>query len=92
MRLLVRTDSLHSFDTLPHNRQLQTVLCCVGRYMFAELFLWHDPGHVQDISKGLESVQHFEHVDTKRRLNNIVHVSGLHDKASEFCPLHFYSC
>eukprot|EP00775_Hariotina_reticulata_P006584 gene6584-6812_t len=54
--------------------------------MFAELFLWHDPGHVQDISKGLEPVQHFEHVDTKRRLNNIVHVSGLHDKMLPIKP------
>lgn len=41
--------------------------------------MWWNPGHIQDALGGLQPTDHYEDVETKRRLNNIIHVSGLID-------------
>lgn len=46
-------------------------------YMFHELYMWHSAGELQSVSTGLEPCQHHENPETKRRLNNLIHVSGL---------------
>ncbi|KAF8062643.1 histone deacetylase-like amidohydrolase [Scenedesmus sp. PABB004] len=55
-------------------------------YLFHELFMWHNPGAMQNAGKGLEPVEHFENADTKRRLNNLVHASGLIDALVQVKP------
>jgi len=52
-------------------------------YLFAEHFMWHNPGYVQDALHGLQPTPHFEDVETKRRLNNVIHYSGLIDKVDQ---------
>lgn len=87
-------------------------------YLFAEQFMWHNPGYlqvrpthsallhqwvlpdqqqlawasnhtaivsvlVQSALHGLQPTPHFEDVETKRRLNNIIHYSGLIDKVQQ---------
>lgn len=38
---------------------------------------------LQDALNGLQPVEHYEDVETKRRLNNLVHVSGLIDSLNQ---------
>jgi acetoin utilization deacetylase AcuC-like enzyme len=37
----------------------------------------------QDVLTGLQPTDHYEDVETKRRLNNIIHVSGLIDSLTQ---------
>lgn len=55
-------------------------------YLFHELYLWHNAGHVQSLSKHIQSAQHWEHPETKRRLHNLVSVSGLIDELKLLKP------
>jgi len=45
-------------------------------YVFEELYMWHNPG-VMPGTKYLEPTEHWENHETKRRLNNLVNISGL---------------
>ncbi|KAJ9515920.1 hypothetical protein QJQ45_016910 [Haematococcus lacustris] len=48
-------------------------------YLFHELCMWHNPGALQSISSFVEPTRHWENVETKRRLHNMVQASGLAD-------------
>jgi acetoin utilization deacetylase AcuC-like enzyme len=50
-------------------------------YVFEELYMWHNPG-VMPGPKYLEPTEHWENHETKRRLNNLVGVSGLDEHVS----------
>jgi acetoin utilization deacetylase AcuC-like enzyme len=45
-------------------------------YVFEEVYLWHDTGSLNG-SKWLEPCEHWENPHTKRRLHNLVTISGL---------------
>jgi acetoin utilization deacetylase AcuC-like enzyme len=55
-------------------------------YLFHELYLWHNAGHVQSLSKHIQPAQHWEHPETKRRLHNLIAVSGLLDELKPLKP------
>lgn len=48
-------------------------------YVFEERYMWHDPGNIQ-FSTWLEPIEHWENSHTKRRLHNLICVSGFIDK------------
>eukprot|EP01035_Chromulina_nebulosa_P031567 gene31567-42091_t len=45
-------------------------------YVFEESYMWHNPGVIRD-SKWVEPMEFWENADTKRRLHNLVTVSGM---------------
>ncbi|WP_158891009.1 class II histone deacetylase [Amycolatopsis anabasis] len=54
-------------------------------YLYHELFGWHDPGNQAglfppDPRRGVQPLRHFENADTKRRIHELVVVSGLIDE------------
>ena len=55
-------------------------------YLFHELYLWHNAGHVQSMSQHIQPTQHWEHPETKRRLHNLLAVSGLLDQLHPLKP------
>jgi acetoin utilization deacetylase AcuC-like enzyme len=60
-------------------------------YVYHELFGWHDTGTnagllPADHRLGLQPSQHFENADTKRRLHELVVVSGLVDQLTRMSP------
>ncbi|GBF95693.1 class II histone deacetylase [Raphidocelis subcapitata] len=44
-----------------------------------EIFMWHEPGATQNTRKGLQPTPHFESAESKRRLHNLLEVSGTLD-------------
>mmetsp|Transcript_9120 Transcript_9120/g.15931 ORF Transcript_9120/g.15931 Transcript_9120/m.15931 type:complete len:404 (-) Transcript_9120:299-1510(-) len=46
-------------------------------YWWDELCFWHNPGHVKSMSRFIEPTKHWESAETKRRIHNLVVVSGL---------------
>lgn len=52
-------------------------------YVFAERFLWHDPGSIS-FSKWVEPGEPWENKETKRRMHSLLDVSGL---LSELVPI-----
>ena len=51
--------------------------------VFHELYLWHDTGnHADYVPYGfpVEPFQHSENPDAKRRIKNLMEVSGLYEK------------
>jgi acetoin utilization deacetylase AcuC-like enzyme len=48
-------------------------------YLFEEAYMWHDPGN-QAITKWVEPTEHWENPHTKRRMHNLVIISGLYDR------------
>jgi acetoin utilization deacetylase AcuC-like enzyme len=55
-------------------------------YMFHELYMWHHPGDLHNTRKGVQPTPHWESAESKRRLNNLIHVSGLHDHLITVAP------
>jgi acetoin utilization deacetylase AcuC-like enzyme len=60
-------------------------------YLYHEIFGWHDTGSVAglfpaDPRSGLQPFQHFENAETKRRLHELVVVSGLIDRLTRIPP------
>ena len=47
--------------------------------MYHELMFWHDPGHLGSVRRRVQPTRHVEHSETKRRLHNLLAVSGLLD-------------
>jgi hypothetical protein len=38
---------------------------------------WHNPGEIGDLGTRVQPTRHLEHAETKRRLHNLVALSGL---------------
>jgi hypothetical protein len=55
-------------------------------YMFHELYMWHHPGDLHNTRRGVQPTPHWESAESKRRLNNLIHVSGLHDHLVTVAP------
>ncbi len=60
-------------------------------YLYHEIFGWHDTGtnaglFPSDPGAGLQPFNHFENAETKRRLHELVVVSGLIDQLSRVAP------
>jgi acetoin utilization deacetylase AcuC-like enzyme len=62
------------------NSETAVVIICVKMpktgYVFEELYMWHSPGDMPG-NKWLEPTEHWENAATKRRLHNLVTISGL---------------
>ncbi|MFB7336311.1 class II histone deacetylase [Streptomyces adustus] len=61
-------------------------------YLYHELFGWHDTGTnaglaPSDPAAGLQPFVHFENAETKRRLHELIVVSGLIDKLERIRPV-----
>lgn len=48
-------------------------------YLYHELYFWHCPGPWGNLKQYIQPTRHPEHTETKRRLHNLVSVSGLLD-------------
>jgi hypothetical protein len=46
-------------------------------YVWSELMFWHNPGEIGDLASRVQPTRHLEHAETKRRLHNLVGLSGL---------------
>ena len=62
-------------------------------YLYHELFSWHDTGTnagviPADPAAGLQPFMHFENPDTKRRIHELIVVSGLIDRLERIRPRH----
>ncbi len=62
-------------------------------YLYHELFGWHDTGTFAgeisaDPKKGLQPYSNFEHSDTKRRIHELIVVSGLINHLERIEPRH----
>ena len=62
-------------------------------YLYHELFGWHDTGTFAgeisaDPKKGLQPYSNFEHSDTKRRIHELIVVSGLINHLVRIEPRH----
>ena len=62
-------------------------------YLYHELFGWHDTGTFTgeisaDPKKGLQPYSNFEHSDTKRRIHELIVVSGLINHLVRIEPRH----
>lgn len=60
-------------------------------YVYHEIFGWHDTGtHAgllpSDPAAGLQPFQHFENAETKRRMHELIVVSGLIDQLERISP------
>ncbi len=60
-------------------------------YLYHEIFGWHDTGTHAGLFPsnplaGLQPLQHFENAETKRRLHELVVVSGLIDQLTRLAP------
>jgi acetoin utilization deacetylase AcuC-like enzyme len=60
-------------------------------YVYHELFGWHDTSSAgglfpSDPRRGVQPMWHFEHPDTKRRIHELVVVSGLIDHLERLAP------
>ena len=57
--------------------------------VFHELYLWHDTGnHADYVPYGfpVEPFKHSENPDAKRRIKNLMEVSGLYEKLFQIPP------
>ncbi len=62
-------------------------------YVYHELFGWHDTGTAaglmpSDPAAGLQPFVHFENAETKRRLHELIVISGLVDSLVRIRPVH----
>ncbi|HEY8481383.1 MAG TPA: class II histone deacetylase [Spirillospora sp.] len=62
-------------------------------YLYHEIFGWHDTGSnaglfCSDPSKGLQPFVHMENAETKRRIHELIVVSGLIDRLERVRPRH----
>ncbi|MEU9505379.1 class II histone deacetylase [Micromonospora sp. NPDC048170] len=60
-------------------------------YVYHPLFFWHDTGTAAGLAPanppaGIQPLAHFESPDTKRRIHELVHVSGLLDNLAQIRP------
>ncbi|KAF6262071.1 hypothetical protein COO60DRAFT_1268392 [Scenedesmus sp. NREL 46B-D3] len=55
-------------------------------YLFHELYFWHEPGPWGNLKQYVQPTRHPEHAETKRRLHNLVSVSGLLDQLQVLKP------
>ena len=59
-------------------------------FVFNELYLWHDTGnYAGTLPAGLQVQpgEHYEHAETKRRLKNLLEVSGLSEQLTPISPV-----
>jgi hypothetical protein len=64
---------------LSRQPSFKAAACAKGLHHPAVLILFWFCTPLQDALHGLQPTEHYEDVETKRRLNNIIHVSGLID-------------
>jgi acetoin utilization deacetylase AcuC-like enzyme len=50
------------------------------------LMFWHNPGHFGSVARRIQPARHVEHEETKRRLHNLISVSGLADHLKPVPP------
>eukprot|EP00775_Hariotina_reticulata_P006585 gene6585-6813_t len=55
-------------------------------YLHHELYLWHNPGPWGNLREFVQPARYAEHSETKRRLHNLVNVSGLIDQLKLLRP------
>jgi len=55
-------------------------------YLYHELYMWHNPGPWGSMKKNIQSTKHYENAETKRRLHNLVAVSGLMEHLKQLKP------
>jgi hypothetical protein len=55
-------------------------------YVWNELMFWHNPGEIGDLATRVQPTRHLEHAETKRRLHNLVALSGLLQASSPPSP------
>jgi hypothetical protein len=55
-------------------------------YVYHELYMWHNAGHVQSMSEFIQPTTHWEHPETKRRFHNLLSVSGVLDELHHLRP------
>ncbi|KAI8475598.1 MAG: histone deacetylase [Monoraphidium minutum] len=55
-------------------------------YLYHELMFWHNAGHFGSVKRRIQPARHVEHSETKRRLHNLVAVSGLMDQLALLAP------
>lgn len=48
-------------------------------YLVHELYFWHNAGHMGSVKHHIQPARHLEHPETKRRLHNLISLSGLLD-------------
>lgn len=48
-------------------------------YVFEELYMWHDPGSIS-FQRWVEPGETWENIETKRRINSLLNISGMLDK------------
>ena len=59
-------------------------------WLWHEAFAWHDTGRVRGFASAhrrwVQQIEHWEHPETKRRLHNLVEISGFGDELSRLKP------
>ncbi|KIY94045.1 histone deacetylase [Monoraphidium neglectum] len=55
-------------------------------YLFHELMFWHDAGHFGSVKRRIQPARHVEHSETKRRMHNLIAVSGLMEQLKLLAP------
>ena len=59
-------------------------------WLWHEAFAWHDTGRVRGFSSAhrrwVQQIEHWEHPETKRRLHNLVEISGFGDELTRLKP------
>ena len=53
-------------------------------FVWHEKYMWHDTG--SGAASNIEPDEHFENADTKRRLKNLLDLSGLSDELIQLKP------
>lgn len=55
-------------------------------YLYHELMFWHNAGHFGSVKRRIQPARHVEDSETKRRLHNLIAVSGLMDHLKLLTP------
>ena len=55
-------------------------------YLYHELMFWHNAGHFGSVKRRIQPSRHVEHSETKRRMHNLIAVSGLMDHLKLLVP------
>ncbi|MEW5309026.1 MAG: hypothetical protein WDW38_000939 [Sanguina aurantia] len=57
-------------------------------YLYHELYFWHNAGPIANTARFMESAEHWESPQTKRRLHSLLAVSGILDQLTSLKPRH----
>jgi hypothetical protein len=55
-------------------------------YAYSELLFWHNPGAFGSVRRRIQPTRHVEHSETKRRLHNLLAVSGMVEQLQVLSP------